>query len=47
MLSKVIQKSFATAKILKKDSNQALELGKYAKDFLKKGDPSPAVRSYI
>ena len=43
MLSKVIRRSFATVKILNNDSNQALELGKYAKDFLKKGDPSPAV----
>lgn len=42
MLSKSIRRQFSSI-TLKKDSNQAYELGKYAIDFLKNGKPSQKV----
>ncbi len=40
MLSKLVKFSFSKTRKLARDSNQAYELGKYAIDFLKNGNPS-------
>jgi len=41
-MNKVVTRLFSTT-VLKKDTNQAHELAKYAINFLEKGNPAPQV----
>lgn len=43
MLSKLLQRSAFSSRVLKANTNQARELGEYSIDFLKNGNPSVKV----
>lgn len=42
MIVRIIRKDFSTV-VLKKNTNQALQLAKYAINFIQHGDPAPIV----